>query len=275
MVTGDYHQTAIAVAKDVGMLKADVQTIIVGATQSTTPAHGSMLQLPTGACTPALPLDPALPLTTVSESSPFTIPLQPHPLVVPRADEAWTSISASSDKAIQRAAHSPNSSSHMPQAQIRFSTATGGKQLGRIEPAIAAIAAGKAQCVVTGDALEQLLQSTDMLPLETVMRHVVIFARMKPAQKGQVVDLLNIRGLHQMHHGQPHHIQVNAQAHLSRMLRLSLGAPDRYWAMGHSKARASNDTHLMVHVRLPARIHRIVMVPAYVCLTLFHMFVLF
>ena len=100
--------------------------------------------------------------------------------------------------------------------------------------ALTAIAAGKVQCVVTGGALEQLLQNTDMLRLDTVMRSAVIFSRMKPDQKGQVVDLLSRRGLHQMHNGQPQHLQVNAQAYLSRMLRLCLCASVQYWAMVHS-----------------------------------------
>lgn len=70
------------------------------------------------------------------------------------------------------------------------------------------MAAGQAQCAVTGDAFHQLLQGSDLSILEAVMRNVVVFARMKPNQKGQVMDLLSVRGLHQMHQGRPRHIQV-------------------------------------------------------------------
>ena len=69
---------------------------------------------------------------------------------------------------------------------------------------------GEAQCCVTGPALEQLLQLGDLPLLETVMRNVVVFSRMKPHQKGQVMDLLSTRGLHQLIDGQQQHLPVRA-----------------------------------------------------------------
>ena len=79
--------------------------------------------------------------------------------------------------------------------------------------ALCALAEGRARCAVTGDAFEHMLQMADLSMLETVMRNVVVFARMRPFQKGQVIDLLNIRGLYQMHRGQPRHIKVRSVLH--------------------------------------------------------------
>ena len=71
------------------------------------------------------------------------------------------------------------------------------------------IAQGEVQCCVTGQAFEQLLQHAEPALLECVMRHAVVFARMKSQQKGQVVELLSHRGLHQMVQGREHHIPVS------------------------------------------------------------------
>ena len=64
------------------------------------------------------------------------------------------------------------------------------------------------QCAVTGEAFEMLLQLKEASLLETVMRNAVIFSRMQPHQKGQVMDLLGGRGIHQPNQGNPRHIQV-------------------------------------------------------------------
>ena len=61
---------------------------------------------------------------------------------------------------------------------------------------------------MTGAAFEHMLQLGDHSLLETVMRNVVVFSRMKPHQKGQVMDLLSSRGLHQVIDGQQHHLPV-------------------------------------------------------------------
>ena len=74
--------------------------------------------------------------------------------------------------------------------------------------ALTALAEGHMQCAVTGEAFQQLLQLPDVSALDAVMRNVVVFARMKPHQKGQVMNLLNARGLYQMRGDKPRHIQV-------------------------------------------------------------------
>ncbi len=75
--------------------------------------------------------------------------------------------------------------------------------------ALTALAEGHLQCTVTGDAFDHVLQLGDISLLESVMRNAVVFARMKPHQKGQVVDLLSATGIHQLFDGQPRHIQVS------------------------------------------------------------------
>ena len=74
--------------------------------------------------------------------------------------------------------------------------------------ALAALAEGQLQCAVTGDALDYMLQLRDTSLLEAVIRNAVVFARMKPHQKGQVMDLFGSVGIHQLFDGQPRHIQV-------------------------------------------------------------------
>ena len=71
---------------------------------------------------------------------------------------------------------------------------------------------GEAQCCVTGAAFEHMLQLGDQALLETVMRNVVVFSRMKSHQKGQVMDLLGTRGLHQTIHGQRMYFPVRPQS---------------------------------------------------------------
>lgn len=64
------------------------------------------------------------------------------------------------------------------------------------------------QCAVTGDALEYMLRMHDVSLLEAVIRNAVVFSRMQPHQKGQVMNLLGTKGIHQQFQGQPRHIQV-------------------------------------------------------------------
>ena len=87
--------------------------------------------------------------------------------------------------------------------------ATGQETLQASE-ALHALAEGQLQCAVTGEALEHLLQQHDLSVLETVMRNALVFSRMKPHQKGQVMDLLGMSGIHQMFQGHARYIPVGA-----------------------------------------------------------------
>lgn len=135
MITGDYHQTAVSVARDVGMIKLQDNVVVIDI-----------------ATYPQQPLDSSVEgLTFRPIAGVGTLP----------ASEA-----------------------------------------------LASLAEGQMQCAVTGDALDQLLQHHDLSVLETVLRSAVVFSRMQPHQKGQVMDLLSLRGIHQLSGGQPRHIQV-------------------------------------------------------------------
>ncbi len=90
---------------------------------------------------------------------------------------------------------------------LRFLTA--GHQTLEASQALTALAEGHMRCAVTGDAFEHLLQHHDLSLLELVMRNVAVFSRMQPQQKGQVMDLLGVQGIHQLFNGRPRHIIVS------------------------------------------------------------------
>ncbi len=76
--------------------------------------------------------------------------------------------------------------------------------------ALQSIAQGQAQCCVTGQAFDHMLQHAEPAPLvQTVMQNAVVFARMRSHQKGQVMELLSSRGLHQIVDYQKRHIPVS------------------------------------------------------------------
>lgn len=68
---------------------------------------------------------------------------------------------------------------------------------------------GEVRCCVTGPAFERMVQLPDTSVVETIMRNVVVFARMKSLQKGQVMDLLGSRGILQVFQGRQRHIPVS------------------------------------------------------------------
>ena len=74
--------------------------------------------------------------------------------------------------------------------------------------AMTSIAEGDAQCAITGAAFEHLLQQEDLSVLESVLQNAVVFARMRPHQKAQILSLLGTAGLHQVFQGHHRHIPV-------------------------------------------------------------------
>lgn len=74
--------------------------------------------------------------------------------------------------------------------------------------ALTSIAEGQAQCAITGAAFEHLLQQEDLAVLQAVLQNAVVFARMRPHQKAQVMSLLGAAGLHQVFRGRHRHIPV-------------------------------------------------------------------
>lgn len=65
------------------------------------------------------------------------------------------------------------------------------------------------QCCLTGPAFEQMLLQADASMVHAVMGSVVVFARMRGHQKGQVMDLLGQRGLHNTMQGEQRHLSVS------------------------------------------------------------------
>ena len=66
------------------------------------------------------------------------------------------------------------------------------------------------QCCITGPAFEYLLQQPNQALVQAVMLNSVAFTRMRSHQKGQLMDLLGRKGLHQMLNGQRQHILVRS-----------------------------------------------------------------
>jgi len=273
MITGDYHHTAIAVARDVGMVKPQGSVIIIDtATQPQPNLDPSLL-------TPCSPLQPPLQIphtpgrVLTSDDRHRSSSIQQLPSAAQQADDRHSyqsrnqqHVALTADPVIKtrhviwdrvledgkgisqgKQAVLPQSSaavktnhvskllqfpaeakaksdlalSESPQPGPRLTTPESRRLplegltfvaagLGNLEAsqALAALAAGQMQCAVTGDALGCLLQQQDLSSLETVMRNAVVFSRMQPHQKGQVMDLLSTRGIHQLFDGQPRFIQV-------------------------------------------------------------------
>ena len=87
---------------------------------------------------------------------------------------------------------------------------------------------------MTGAAFEHMLQLGDQSLLETVMRNVVVFSSMKSHQKGQVMDLMGTKGLHQIVAGQQQHLPVSHPLQfLPTMVRPRLPFPTLLHALNH------------------------------------------
>ena len=225
MITGDYHHTAIAVAQDVGMFKPGVQVVVLDSIQqqlqseespvtTSQTAHGGATSAYSRHVSFVQPRDKAVDshrkalqgqkqaLTHVAES----------PLARTGKQVSWVpALGDDSDdnqpKQHTEKQHQSAPDSHGPLME-GFRLSVAGQEQVDAAQVLAALAEGQMQCAVTGDAFEALLQHHDMSMLETVMHSVVVFSRMRPHQKGQVIDLLGTTGVHQLFRGQPRHVAV-------------------------------------------------------------------
>ena len=125
----------------------------------------------------------------------------------------------------------------LPECGSRGLTFTCGAGRQHVDPcdALTAMAEGSMQCAVTGDAFELLLQLREASLLETVLRNAVVFSRMQPHQKGQVMDLLGSRGVHQPNGGDTRHIQVGPYHH--RRQQVPTWQPATAQVAGNSKPK--------------------------------------
>ncbi len=273
MITGDYHHTAIAVARDVGIVKPQGMVIIIDTATSSQPILDPPLMTPHDSLPPPLQiphtlggtLPPAdwhrfsstqLPsaVQQADDRQPYQsqdqqrVALTADPVIKTR-HVSWdhvlednTGMSQGKQAVLPQSSAAVKTShvskllqfpalakaksgltlSETPQPAPRLTTPDSRRLplegltfvaagLGNLNAsqALAALAAGQMQCAVTGDALESLLQERDLSSVETVMSSAVVFSRMQPHQKGQVMDLLSTRGMHQLFDGQPRFIQVS------------------------------------------------------------------
>ena len=219
MITGDYHHTALAVAKQAGMLSAHREVIIVDTSRQS--------QLHTEKS--------SVSQRTVAETEPSTSHLAEAPPVTPEISrqtslQLSTQLPEDQNAAVARllSAHSSDLVSLRARlvnlvrtdeqsAGLRFVSGDSNQEIEQ-SLALASLAQGRAQCAVTGAGFELLLQQSDLSTLEVIMQSSIVFARMQPHQKGQVMHLVTRRGLHQMTPNGSRYIPVRSMAcksHLS------------------------------------------------------------
>lgn len=243
MITGDYHYTAIAVARDVGMVKPGGQVLIIetnglsllrSAMQSPLSAantmaeskftpHVSFARLSSNraghwgsahdvdADEQRISVAGAKQAGSQQLSNRYGLLARPAtstyaPLSVPEQFAASSDCSPSPVSLRDLSISTPEAPLEIPWEGLKFTTAA--HEALDTPRAIAALAEGQMQCAVTGDAFQYLLQQCDLSLLETVMRNAVVFSRMQPHQKGQVMDLLGMSGIHQLFDGQTRFVQV-------------------------------------------------------------------
>ena len=145
---------------------------------------------------------------TAHPKAPPTAPMLPHsPLQKPLQVQALVAPSRLALQGQGQGLLEQGQGLRGPHEQLKVVTVVGAEEVG-LTHALQSMACGHARCAVTGTAFHHLLQMSDLSILETVMHNAVVFARMKPHQKGQMIDLLSVRGLHQMHLGCARYIQV-------------------------------------------------------------------
>ena len=286
MITGDYHHTAIAVARDVGMVRPQGQVVVIEtAAQPRLRSENSVMSSQVGsrASTPVMSPRasafkhrdfPVLQAEAANHAEgqpkctlpPLKLPhwaraaapneAQQHPtlphLKIPgiRKQVSWVGLPDEEEQEVQDVLHAPvsevspargkslgrlqipadafyapssarndfspgdfqlpSSFTASPRVMLEGLRFTSGPDTLQPCQALSALAEGRMQCAVTGDAFQYMLQQPELSTLEAVMRNVIVFSRMQPHQKGQVVDLLSIRGIHQLFHGQPRHIAVRS-----------------------------------------------------------------
>ena len=251
MITGDYPHAALVVAKDVGMLKPEAQVVVINARHhpraASEPHMHQSLRMPSPppahsvgtrhdiaykyrhVSMPRLPVPHARPpqLRHVS----FNTPTEPHhhhsaslPMASARSSSPETTLTAPGESACHAAGVlTPPCRNQDPMTRLSF-VVEASHQSVEAHEAVKALLEGRMECALTGDSFEFLLQHCDLSLLEVVMRNTVVFARMKPHQKGQVMDLLGSKGLHSVTDGHTHHIQVSTVLHYKHRLHVLCGA---------------------------------------------------
>lgn len=217
MITGDYHQTAVSVAWAVGMVPPGGVVHIIDKVAKPSPSALSPPVSPvqaasTGSLFPRSAAQVRPPYSrwqsTVEPSlsplaSPVSVSRQPtlSPLELPGLSQPLGPVRTDTE--------GPEHF-RLQCEGLKFSLGFGDIR-GDSEAinAMTSIAEGDAQCAITGAAFEHLLQQEDLSVLEAVLQNAVVFARMRPHQKAQVLSLLGVAGLHQIFQGRHRHIPVS------------------------------------------------------------------
>ena len=169
-------------------------------TQSNTQPNSPRIALPPGCGPPSLQ---TLPMPSAQDHHPLLGPLLPSAHCCQKLLKLFT---LHHHEPLAPPC-SPQTNSRPVLAGLRFVSAQDNQDC-QAATAVTALAEGQLQCAVTGDAFDHMLQLGDVSLLESVMRNAVVFARMKPHQKGQVMDLLGSTGIHQICDGQAQRVQV-------------------------------------------------------------------
>ena len=211
MITGDYHHTALAVAKQAGMLSAESEVVIVDTSrqlQISTQLSGvkqAAAGFHTSQVASAPPVSPELP-SPISLLPPDKRPAFLGPPLSIRSSD----LSSLRARLVNLERITDEES---PEPGLRFVSGGNNQELEQGQ-ALASLAEGHARCAVTGAAFEHLLQQQNETTLSVVMHSAAVFARMQPHQKGQVMDLLTCRGLHQMTSNGSRFIPVTTSPHM-------------------------------------------------------------
>lgn len=209
MVTGDYHHTALSVAKQAGMLPASSDIVIVDtckqghlqAQQSLAKRAADVLSSSNYGAVAAPPVTPEFPPQSSQRISDRDLPAIASLLSSRTSDlQSLRARLVNLERVTDEAASV---------AGLRFAASHNNQELEQSQ-ALTSLAEGHAQCAVTGSAFESLLKQQDLSLLDVVLRSAVVFARMQPHQKGQVMDLMTCRGIHLRTDGTSRYIPVSA-----------------------------------------------------------------
>lgn len=200
MITGDYHHTAIAVAKQAGMVRPGSEIVIVDIPKHIHSQQSRVGMTAAGATFGLRAAPPSPELTTSMRPSEDSLP------DVSRLISARSSDLQSLRARLANLERLQAEESRF--AGLRFVDGESNQEMDASD-ALASLAEGRGQCAVTGPAFKLLLQQQELsVSLQVIMQSAVVFARMQPHQKGEAMDLITSQGIHQLTAPGSHYIAV-------------------------------------------------------------------
>ena len=196
IISGDYHHTALAVARQAGMVQPQTEIVIID-TYKQAGVRTELSSLNRAIEEPSTCVD----ILTASPELSRETSLPDADRDLARLASTLPSLSTRTSNLVSLRARLVNltrtSDEQATITGLRFVLGENNQELEQSQ-AVTALAEGHAQCAVTGAAFELLLHQQDLSLLDVAMRNAIVFARMAPHQKGQVMDLITMRGIHQM-----------------------------------------------------------------------------